>query len=317
MRIPVAFITDSNFIMQTGVAIWSLITNKNIDTQYDIYIIMSEPTDEDILKLNQIKANDVRIHYIKASLEKYSEIKQLAHIPISCLLKFDICDLIAEEDKLIYLDGDVFVRRDLSALYNIPLDEYYCGAVLSIDMLFYPEKKFNAGVMVFDAKKMRDDNMSKRLADKRISLGNQKSMDQQTFNLLIPDKILSIPVKYNCVANKLIGTEKKRYSIERLNELYETKYQSKKEMVNSAIIIHYATSVKPWHYKWVACSDEWYSCYCESPFGVQKLHRELLLESRIKGIVRNYKKSGIKAVLKRFTWYIAEMFAKNENTKWG
>jgi len=317
MRIPVAFITDSNFIMQTGVAVWSLIKNKQKSTQYDIYIIMSEPTDEDILKLDRLKSGDARIHYIKTSLDKYAEIKQLAHIPISCLLKFDVCDLIAEEEKIIYIDGDVYVRGDLSELYSISLNRCYCGAVLSLDMLFFPEKQINAGVMLFDAKKMRDNNMSKRLAEKRISLGNQKSMDQQTFNLLIPDKIVPIPAKYNCVANKLIGTEKNRYSINQINKLYGTDYRTKQEMVADAIIIHYATTGKPWSYKWVACSSEWYKCYLSSPFGIEKLHRQSLIESRVKGAIRNYKEAGIKAVIRRIRWYIAEMFAKNEKTKWG
>ena len=39
-KIPVAFISDDNFIMPTCVAITSLIMNKKPDTVYDIIIIM-------------------------------------------------------------------------------------------------------------------------------------------------------------------------------------------------------------------------------------------------------------------------------------
>ena len=317
MVIPIVFIADKNFIMQTGVAIYSIIQNKERDTKYHIYVVMAECDKEDEKKLRLVETESVEIEVINVSLEMYKDIKQLSHIPIACLLKFNICDYVKKYDKLLYLDGDIYVRGDLTELYNIDLGDNYIGGVPSLDMVFDSRRLINAGIMLFNAKLMRENNMSSLLMKTRKSLGDRGSMDQQTFNLLFKDKMVFLPIEYNCVANKLLGVEKKSFPIDKVNELYNRSYKSNKEVVDNAIIIHYATGGKPWRYTYIKCADEWYQCYKQSPYNIGKLNRETYIKSHLKGVLKNYKKGGIRALFNRASWYFKAAIGKNKNDSWG
>lgn len=317
MIIPIAFISDKNFIMQTGVAIYSLIKNKNENTKYDIFVIMAECNKEDEKKLRLVETDKDKITIINVSLDMYKDIKQLSHIPIACLLKFNLCDYIDQYDKFIYLDGDIYVRGDLSDLYKIELEDNYIGGVPSLDMVFDNKKLINAGVMLFNAKLMRKDGMSNLLMETRKSLGNSGSMDQQTFNQVCSDRMIFLPFEYNCIANKLLGIERKAFSIEKVNKLYNTSFKNNKELVNSALIIHYATGGKPWQYTYIKCADEWYQCYLESPYNTIKLNRQNSIQTHLKGVVKNFKRGGIHALYNRLVWYIKEFFGKNDKASWG
>lgn len=317
MMIPIVFITDENFIMQTGVAIYSLAESKNTDTEYKVYIIMAECSEEGKRRIQKAECSGVNITIIEASLDKYRDIKQLAHIPIACLLKFNICDLVSDQDKLIYLDGDILIRGDLTALYNYDLEENILAGVPSLDMIYEKKKLVNAGILLFDAKKMRDEHMADKLIAQRRSLGDRGSMDQQTFNLMLSNRMGFLPFVYNVIPNKILGDEKKEYTVSKLNELYGVSYLKKKDMANDAVIWHYATGGKPWKYSFVPCADEWYQCYLKSPYGEQKLQRKSAFQAHMEGIRRNLKEGGFRAVAKRAMYYIKVMMGKNHYSGWG
>lgn len=315
--IPIAFITDENFIMQTGVAICSLAKNRNPDTVYDVFVIMAECSEAGKEKLLLSKRNGVNIRVIETTLDCYRGIRQMSHIPISCLLKFNLCDLVTDYNKIIYLDGDICVRGDLTDLYQTDLGEYYMAGVPSLDMVFDERKLINAGILLFDAKRMRESHMSEKLTEVRKNLGDRGSMDQQTFNMVMPDKIGILPCKYNCIPHKLLSIEGNSYPIEKLNALYDTHYLSRKEMVKDAVIIHYATGGKPWKYSYIECADEWYQYYLDSPYGTEKLKRKSAFRVHMEGIAKNAKKGGIKALGARIIWYLKALRGKQENEKWG
>lgn len=317
MKIPVAFITDEKFVMATGVAIYSLDCNRNQDTEYDVFVVMAECSAEAEQEIRKVENEHIHINIVRASLEEYQGIKQLSHISRACLLKFNLCDYINAYDKLIYLDGDIYVRGDLSKLYMHELGDSYLAGVPSLDMVFDDRKLINAGVILFDAKKMRDTHMSEILVKTRRELGDRGSMDQQTFNMVMKDKISFLPYEYNCIPNKIIGLEKRAYPIEKLNKLYGTNAASNQELVDSAVIIHYATGGKPWEYSYIKCSDEWYACFSRSPYNYIKLIRKNKFQTHLAGIRKQFKRNGIKGLLKRVIWYKNTLSGKNEYKSWG
>lgn len=301
--IPIVFITDENFIMQTHIAIKSVIENKKAETEYDIFIVMAECPEKKKKELEILQTKQVSVHFVSASLEDFRDIKQLAHIPIACLLKFNICELVPQYDKIIYLDGDICVRGDLTDLYRVELADNYAAAVPSLENIFTKKDNINAGVMLFNAKKMREDKMAVKLLEVRKSLGDRGSMDQQTFNLVISDKMGKIPCKYNCIPSRLFGNEKKVYGIDDLNALYHTDYRTKKDMLDDAVVIHYATGEKPWKYTYIPCADEWYAYYGNSIYKDRKLKRDTFLTAHAKGFFNVLKKKGIRGVLNRLYYY--------------
>ncbi len=313
--IPIVFITDERFIMQTGVALTSLLKNKKSDTNYDIYIVVTREASKSAEKLKTIVKAPCRIEIISAELDKYSEIKQLAHIPQACLLKFEICDLIKGYDKLIYLDGDIYIRGDLSELYQLDIGNAYIAGVPSVEMVHSPQKRINAGVMLFDAKSMRDNKLSALLIEKRKELGDRGSMDQQTFNLVMNDKMAFLPYIYNYIPEKMIGRDKRHYPLRSLNKLYNTNYKLRKQMAEDAVILHYATSSKPWMYDFIKLGSEWYCCYMESIFGTEKLVRKSRFDVFREWINRNIIGNNISEIIKLIIQKTNSR--RNGANKWG
>ena len=311
-RIPIVMISDDNFVMQTCVAITSLYLNKNQSTSYEILVVMADCSDSSAETFRKMEKEDLAITLVQASLEQYRNIKQLAHISIACLLKFDICELIPQYDKLLYLDGDIIVRKDLAELYETELEENYAAAVKELYCMKQDDGCINAGIMLFNAKKMRDDGMRDILVEKRRSLGNRSSMDQQTYNMVIKGKILYLSIAYNCVPGRLIGDAKMNYSVSELNQLYATHYENSKQLIKDAVIIHFATGNKPWKYTFAPCAKEWYEYYLKSPYGAKPFKRYGRWGYRFHNLVTILKKNGISGIVKHLA---GRLSAKNKKEK--
>ncbi|MDD7027477.1 MAG: glycosyltransferase family 8 protein [Lachnospiraceae bacterium] len=296
-KIPIVMISDDNFIMQTSVAITSLLKNKSRNTVYEVFVIMAECSKESEEILRNMNAAGSKINLVHASLEQYRDIKQLAHISIACLLKFDICELLPGYDKLIYLDGDVIVRKDLTELFNIDVGDNYAAAVKELYCMKKDDGCINAGIMVFNAKKMREDGMRDILVAERKSLGNRSSMDQQTYNRVIKNHIYYLSIIYNCVPGRLQGSGKLSFTMDELNSLYGTDFKSPRQLIKNAAIIHFATGNKPWKYTFAPCAKEWYTYYLLSPFGDRPFKRYGRWGYRFHHMSEILKKGGVKAVI--------------------
>ena len=297
-QIPIVMISDDNFVMQTCVAITSLCKNKKSITMYEVFIVMAECSEESAKIFRQMEREDCTITLVHASLEKYRDIKQLAHISIACLLKFDICELIPQYDKLLYLDGDVVVRNDLTELYDTELGDNFAAAVKELYCMEKDDGCINAGIMLFNAKKMRSDGMRETLVATRKSLGDRGSMDQQTYNMVIKGQIHYLSIEYNCIPGRLMGDAKLDYTMEQLNLLYGTQYRNVKQLIQNAVIIHFATGNKPWKYTFAPCAKEWYDYYLLSPYGNKPFKRYSRWGYRLHNMKELFTKKGIVEVVK-------------------
>lgn len=303
--------------MQTCVAITSLIENKDEETIYDIYILSSECNKQSVEKLQRVNYRNCSLKIIPVSTEKYQDIKQLEHIPIACLLKFDICDIIQKYDKVIYLDGDIIVKKDLKEFFSIDLKDNFLGGVLEGSCIGENFRRINAGILLMNLKRMRDERMSEILIQTRRGLGDRGSMDQQTMNLVFRDKITFLPLKYNCIAANFIGRQKLRNSLDEINSLYGSDYKEIDEIISDAVIVHYATGFKPWLYTYAPCGELWHTYYKKTPYSKEQLKRMGKLQNWIHMYIDSTKKYGIaKGTYRVIRHYIAK-FSKHRNSDWG
>ena len=287
--IPIAMICDENFVMQTCVALTSMRRNKAANTVYEVYVIMADCRKEAEADILAQSAEAFHVHVIVSSVAEYEEIKQITHISIAGLLKFDICDMLSQYDKILYLDGDIIVRKDLQDLYNVDLEDNYVACVVHSLGIVSGEKKMNSGVMLLNAKKIREENTKKILFETRKALGDRKSMDQETFQIVFADKKFILPPKYNVMMDK-IDYEKKYYSMDNYNQFYGTAYKSRKEVVDSAVIIHFTGAIKPWKYRFAKGFTEWFEYYQVTFSEI----RELRLKGKVDYLHEQIKQSGVK-----------------------
>ena len=117
------------------------------------------------------------------------------------LLRAALTKLFPKLDKILSLDCDTLVQNNISELWDLPLDDYYFAAVKEPEKSTAEFSYINAGVMMFNLKKIREDHLD----DKYIyDLNNcfRYYPEQECFSALSQGKILELPSKYNlsCVS---------------------------------------------------------------------------------------------------------------------
>ena len=126
----IVYITDENYIMPTAVSITSLVMNAKTDL--NIYIICNNPSDK-IERLRSINTPKSSINIINVN-GKYDLKKINGSFDIDCrvtetaLLKFFIPEILDNLNKVLYIDGDTVVNKDLSDLYVLDLGKDYLAA---------------------------------------------------------------------------------------------------------------------------------------------------------------------------------------------
>jgi lipopolysaccharide biosynthesis glycosyltransferase len=275
-RVSVAFICDSHYVIPTAVAITSLICNKNPDTYYDIYIIAADLSEREIKKFYEFKGNKFDIHIIKVSLEKFKNIPKSFHVPPTSCLKFDLTDLIPHQDKVLYLDGDVIIQKDLGDLFEINIDDYYAGVVKDIGWIdndFNIKNYFNSGVMLLNLKMMRGNDASTALMNIRRSTDNLTCIDQDCFNIYFGQKVKLLPLIYNYFYGFILK-RREEYTVDYINKCFGTNYSSLDNIKKDSCIIHLVGWEKPWIYFNSVFASEWDEYFQKSLFKLGKLKRK-------------------------------------------
>lgn len=275
----IAMITDENYVMPTIVALTSLDINS-FGCIFDVYVLtnnLSEKTSELFYKQ---KFSNLNIKTIDASniTNKFKNIKQNTHVTYSALLKFYLPQVLTEADKVLYLDSDILVQKDIHELFDIDINEYY--ALVTRDyqaILNYHVNKigltdgsyFNSGIMLLNLKKMREDNATDKLISYKLNT-MYHFMDQDAFNVIFGNKVKYISYRYNilsCFVEDLDMYE--------LSDIYQedlTGYKTKKSLYQSCAIIHLGGEKKPWIYNLGYLSKLYKKYYNKTVFFDKKLN---------------------------------------------
>lgn len=107
--------------------------------------------------------------------------------------------ILTNIDRILYLDADTLVLKDLTEMYEVEFNDNYVLGTLDyltsgIDNLGIKSKKYiNAGVLLLNLEKIRKDNKIYDLLKYIRLLGN----DQTLINYVFYPKIGIMPSKYN------------------------------------------------------------------------------------------------------------------------
>ncbi|MCR5240588.1 MAG: glycosyltransferase family 8 protein, partial [Prevotella sp.] len=110
-------------------ALSTSIFENNRKNDCRIYLLTDGLKEENISKFDRL-ANIYKQQIIikKVPKELYDNLPFIKRYTFATYNRFMIADLI-EDSKVIYLDGDIIVRHDLSDLWNTPIDGYASGVV--------------------------------------------------------------------------------------------------------------------------------------------------------------------------------------------
>lgn len=297
-RIPVAFTPDENFVIQTAVAIISMLRSKRPETNYYFYLVVSSKIDrkplhyfEDVKRLYQ--DFEYEIVYIDSS-QFDNLLITTEHLSTSAYYRLMLPIILPGEDKVMYHDGDILVTDDLADMYDVDLTGKYIAGIPSINAIQDSEWKdihisqfgfksmegyIFSGDLVLNLKAMREDGMCRRFAQ-TMKLG-LPSEDQDVLNYCCRGSIHFLPLRY-CVLsrwvnnNSLFEFEKNLYSE---NEIIEAQ--------KHPAVIHYAGPIaKPWANTRAVLGKYWWSIAEEFLDGLT--YRKMLELAETKTVERDF-----------------------------
>ena len=293
-KVAVAFVCDNDYVMPTSVAITSLIENKLPSTFYRVYVLGDRLTEENCHLLEELSTPRVEIVVIpvKEDLEQYKCVNTGVYLVATkaALLKFNLPEILSEEEKVIFLDGDVIVRKDLSKLFNIDLGGgKYAAVVRDLPQVLFDKQLidtgsgrdyFNSGVMLLNLVELRKNDISKKLYETKLSMLEDTLMDQNVFNVVFQDKVVQLPVEYNVLYVNLAESWEKYNILQRINETYKSNYMSLDDILQRGVIVHYSSPNKPWLFFDAPLADDWLYYYMKSPYRDVPLYRSTVIKNK-------------------------------------
>ncbi len=265
--------TDHKFVMPTGVMLLSVCYN-NQESEITFHIIVdASVTENDKHDLSSVLKQypQNRIQFYMVDSQKLSVLPSMGvyrtDLTLATYYRLWLSELLPDTlNKVLYLDGDVIVRRSLLPLWDIDLTDYAVAAVPDkteswgekYDRLGYSAELgyFNAGVMMINLDYWRRghviDNFVNMLMNRPQAI---VCYDQDVLNYCFREKKLHLPIKYNMQDGYLYivpGYDYQKYEAEVL------------EARKDPVIVHY-TNGKPW-YTYNRHQHPWRSLffkYCE------------------------------------------------------
>lgn len=264
--INVVFITDENYVLPTLTALLSLKLNST--SRVNAFVITENISQNSVNSINAI--SDKNFNVILKRIENPYEYVNTTHIHVSkaAMIKFALPNLFPEFNRILYLDSDILVEKDLTQLYDASLEDVYAAAVVdmqgqvgeSLHVYLGLEKYMNSGVMLLNLEKMRNENISDKLLEAKLHDERKKFMDQDAFNQVFAGKINWQSLKFNFMKPNI-----SKYSIEEIADFYGCSLSEMKEIVRNPYVNHLTSSIKPWKTCEAVNFKHWYSYFKKLP----------------------------------------------------
>ena len=196
--INISLSLDNSHIYPSLIVMVSALENNDKDKHILIfYLLVSNDFDDNNLEIfESLKLKyDVRINYyyminIFNNLIKWRGSNAIYY-------KLFIPLLFPYIERMIHLDGDTIVFKDLWEMFNLPFNDNYFLAQRTVIGAFkdkgLKKNPINVGVMLINIKKIREVNIDYKII---YYLFTKKTTEQMSVNLVCLEKIGYLPFRY-------------------------------------------------------------------------------------------------------------------------
>ena len=199
--IPVAFSVDNKYLYPLIVLLTSILLNANTSTFYLFYIMIPynfyTNNKRKIINLSK-KYKNCKIKFFNLG-KKYLNWSVEGNYTQTVYFRMALSDLIETLDKIIYLDCDTMVHKDLTELYKINMgNKYYLGFPgheVSYLVINGTRNFINTGVLLINLKLLREIN-APILLEKYYKNYGTKKVDEYLINKVFYNKISFLPFEY-------------------------------------------------------------------------------------------------------------------------
>lgn len=270
--IPIVYATDNNYAKHVSVSIQSIIENSNSLNYLIFFILVDSGFDEQNKQLlrEQVNRSGHSIEFINMK-EAFKDAKtSIAHISYHTFYRLQLPKILSYLNKLIYIDADTIVLKDIATLYDNDIRDSYFGGVkalafdnkkhknrLGIDT----DKYINAGVLLVNNRLLIKDNLLVKFNE--LVKHEYDCQDQDIINIAAYRKIKTLPTKFNLMTK--YKNDYERFIKE--NKISQKEYN---EAISDPTIIHYADKIKPWDDKSSWLAAHYWKYAKKTPFYIEE-----------------------------------------------
>ncbi|MBQ3785507.1 MAG: glycosyltransferase family 8 protein [Alphaproteobacteria bacterium] len=271
--VHIAYITDENYIYPTQVSVYSAIKNKCPKSTYYFHIITDNVQEEKVKQaFEPFAREDVHFNIVPQTEVLDIEFSEyLPHLSSAALLKLMIPVALPDVPRVIYLDSDTLVMKDLQDLYNTELGDNILAGVRDVAVsmqrsyfsrIGYKGKNYiNAGMLLLDLNKMREQNLSDQLNQYVTKSPFVLYIEQDAYNVILQNQIKLLHYEYNCMPGVHFTSRAtvsfKDYLRHRflgentIDSTFIKLYKSEfplfyRNMFDDVVVFHYFGFAKPW-----------------------------------------------------------------------
>jgi len=271
-NIAVALAADNFYAPYVSTLLHSIVRHINPADTYDINIFNRDftPDSQRLLREEFQDFANVSLRFcdMRAYAEQYEHLFAKWHISAETYFRLFIPDIMADYDKVLYLDVDMIVRRDIAELFRENVDGKILAAVRDVDMagvynsnlsapsdntfdkkrrdylenklqLKKPFDYFQAGVILFNLREMRRSFSVQDALD--FAAQKWEFQDQDVLNYLAQGKVKFLDWRWNVQYD---------WEFWRIRNVIAKApiqmYLDYMESRQNPYIIHYSGTVKPW-----------------------------------------------------------------------
>lgn len=236
-QVNVAITIDRNYPQHACVMLCSLF-NSSPSCHFTVYIVTESFDTRDIKKLVRfIKKSGHVYEMLSFTVDSIRHLKFSLHATLANYYRLLIPQLLsANVKRVLYLDSDLIVKKDVKTFWEIDITGYCLAAIE--DPLYRTSKHleltgenigFNSGVMLMNLEQWRSQQLSEQAI---VYLEENPSLikfwDQDALNAVLNGQWLKLPETWNVTGF-----------------YYDHQIT---EVIQDPAIIHFTGSHKPWHY---------------------------------------------------------------------
>lgn len=243
--------TDDNYIQHCMAMLCSLYENNK---EYDIvlHVVTKSLSDQNqnfISDLTRKYGNKCYYYIVDESSLDGVQFRKQRPLSKAAYYRLLLSSILPQTlDKVLYLDCDIIVLRDISEVFQIELDDYALAASID-DFPYTPqhrlqlsmeadERTFCSGVMMINLKYWRKyDSETKLLEYAKCYRKEIHLHDQDVLNYVFKKKWFLLPPKWNRIPYSLLVAGNVRFQSFDMDEY-----------LHNPMLLHYASlNLKPWY----------------------------------------------------------------------
>ena len=254
----IVYIANEKFAVHLGVSLYSLYERNRYEKDIRVFIISTGIAEGSLSKFKSI-ANKFGRSVEKIELNESSKYFDIGiqddTFDISKMGRLLVGELLPKDvDRVLYLDCDIVILQSIKGLYNTELGENMIAAVEEPTVLErvryeirldYEASYVNAGLLLIDLKKWRENNLGEKIISYSKSIWDKSLFgEQDAINGVLRWKIKKLPPKYNFFSNY------KYFSYNAFIKIYGASLSYTKKELREAkrrpVVLHFAGDERPW-----------------------------------------------------------------------